>query len=146
MTPLPTNKGEDMSTPEQVRSPDASDGYEPLSRVETLEQDATLAGLAAAGGIRAVEVGAIVLLGLLVCPPLAILVVVVVAPLLAIGLVLGLLAAVFSVPYVLVQHLRGHHGGHASLLAHRLRAAGRALFELAPHRIAAAARKVEPRR
>jgi hypothetical protein len=112
------------------------------SPVEKLEKDALVTGLAAAGALRAVEVAAIVLVGLLVCPPLAILVVVVVVPLLVIALLVGLLAAVFTVPYLLVQHLRGHRGGHASLLAHRLRVAGRALLDLAPHRIDAAARKL----
>ena len=81
------------------------------------------------------------LIGLLVCPPLAILAVLVVVPLLVIALVLGLLAAVLSTPYLLVHHLRGHHG-HLSLLAHRLRHAGRALLDLLPHRIVADARKL----
>ena len=112
------------------------------SPVEKLENDATLVGLAAAGAIRAVDVAAIVLIGLLVVPPLAILAAVVVFPLLAIALVGALLAAVFTIPYVLVQRLRGHHGGHASVLAHRLRAAARAVLDLAPHRIDAAARKL----
>jgi hypothetical protein len=111
------------------------------STVEKLEEDALLAGVAAAGALRAVEVAAVVLLGLLICPPLAILAVVVVVPLLAIALVVALLAAVLTVPYLLVQHLRSHHGGHASLLAHRLRVTGRAVLDLAPHRIDAAARK-----
>jgi predicted membrane metal-binding protein len=115
---------------------------DPHSPVETIEKDALVAGYAAAGTVRGVEIAAIVLLGLLVCPPLAILAVVVVVPLLAIGLVVALLAAVITVPYVIVQRVRGHHSGHASLLAHRLRAAGHALFELAPHRIDAAARKL----
>jgi hypothetical protein len=48
---------------------------------------------------------------------------------------------VVSTPYVLFHHLRGHGGGHLSLLAHRLRTAGRALIDLAPHRILADARK-----
>jgi hypothetical protein len=114
--------------------------------VEHLEKDALVAGYAAAGTIRAVEVAAIVLLGLLICPPLAILTVVVVVPLLAIALVVALLAAVVTVPYVIVQRLRGHHRGHGSVLAHRIRAAGRALLDLAPHRIDAAARKLHSSR
>ena len=114
---------------------------EPPSPAEKLEQDALVAGFAAVGALRAVEVAAIVLLGLLVCPPLAILVVVVVVPLLVIALVVALLAAVLTVPYLVVQHVRSPHGGHASLLAHRLRQAGRALFDLAPHRIVADVRK-----
>jgi hypothetical protein len=115
---------------------------EPPSPVEQLEKDALVAGFAAAGSLRAVEVAAVVLLGLLVCPPLAILVVVVVVPLLLIALVVALLAAVLTTPYLLVRHFRHPHGGHASVLAHRLRTAGRALFDLAPHRIDAHARKV----
>jgi hypothetical protein len=114
---------------------------EPPSPVEKLEQDALLAGEAAAGAVRGVEVAAIVLLGLLICPPLAILAVVVIVPLLAIAVVVALLAAVLTVPYVIVQRVRGHHGGHASLLAHRLHVAGRAVLDLAPHRIDAAARQ-----
>jgi hypothetical protein len=110
------------------------------STVEKLEQDALVPGYAAAGAVRGVEIAAIVLLGLLICPPLAILSVVVIVPLLAIALVVALLAAVVTVPYVIVQRVRGHHGGHGHLLAHRLRVAGRAVLDLAPHRIDAAAR------
>jgi hypothetical protein len=117
----------------------------PASHAEKLEEDALLAGEAAAGALRAVEVAAVVLLGLLVCPPLAILVVVVVVPLLVAALVLGLVVAVLSTPYLLVHHFRGHHD-HLSLLAHRLRPAGRALLDLPPHRIVADARKVGPGR
>ena len=135
-----------MTTPNPIRSPGAPDAYEPLSTAGKLEEDASLAGLAAAEALRAVEAAAVVLLGLLVCPPLAILVVLVVVPLVVTGLVLGLLAAVLSTPYLLVHHFRGHHGGHASLLAHRLRRAGRALLDLAPHRIVAEARKIDPDR
>jgi len=135
-----------MTTPKPIRSPGAPDAYEPLSTAEKIEEDASLAGLAAAEALRGVEVAAVVLLGLLVCPPLAILVVLVVVPLLVTALVLGLLAAVVSTPYLLVHHFRGHHGGHASLLAHRLRRAGRALLDLLPHRIVADTRKTGPGR
>jgi hypothetical protein len=112
------------------------------SPAEKLEEDALLAGEAAAGALRGVEVAAVVLLGLLVCPPLAILVVLVVVPLLVAALVLGLLAAVLSTPYLLVHHFRGNHVDHVSLLGHRLRRAARALIDLMPHRIVADARKV----
>jgi hypothetical protein len=105
------------------------------SRAEQLEEHAALAGVAAAETLRAGEVAIVVLLGLLVCPPLAILAVVVVVPLLAIALVLGLIVAVVSAPYLLVHHFRGHDRRHLPLLAHRLRHAGRALVDLAPHRI-----------
>jgi hypothetical protein len=112
-------------------------------KAEELASEATLA---AGEGLRAVEVAGAVFLGLLVCPPLLILVVLVVVPLLVTGLVLGLVFAVLSTPYLLVHHFRGDHGDHASLFAHRLRAAGRALVDLAPHRIVADARKVGHRR
>ena len=130
-----------MTTPMQVRPQSAPNAYAPLTTLEREEQDASRAELAAGGALRGVEVAAVVLLGLLVCPPLFILVVVVVAPLLAMALVVGLIAAVLSAPYLLVHHVRGHDRRHASLLANRLRAAGRALVDLAPHRIVADARK-----
>ena len=120
--------------------------HDHLSPTEKLEEDAALAGVAAAGALRAVEVAAVVLLGLIVCPPLAILVVLVVVPILVTALVLGLLAAVLSTPYLLVHHFRAHDRRHVSLLAHRLRHAGRALLDLAPHRIVADARKAHPGR
>jgi hypothetical protein len=120
-----------MTTPTPIKSP-----------AERFEDDVSLASEAVAGGLRAVEVGLVVLVGLLVCPPLAIAVFLVVAPLLVVALVLGLLVAVISTPYLLVHHFRGHHGGgHLSLLAHRVRLAGRALLDLAPHRIVADVRK-----
>jgi hypothetical protein len=112
------------------------------STVEHIEEDALVTGYAAAGTVRGVEIAAIVLLGLLICPPLAILAVVVVVPLLAIGLVFALLAAIVTLPYVIVQRVRGHHGGHGAVLAHRLRVAGHAVLDLAPHRIHAATRKL----
>jgi hypothetical protein len=122
-------------------SPGAPDTYEPLSTAEKLEGKAALAGLAAADALRAVDVAVIVLIGLLVVPPLAILVVVVVVPLLVAALVLGLVAAVVSTPYLIFHHFRGRHGGHGALLRQRLRHAGRALLDLAPHRIVADARR-----
>lgn len=120
--------------------------HEHRTPTEKLEDDALVAGIAAARTLRAVEVGAIVLLGPLVCPPLAILVVVVVVPLAAIALVVALLAAVVTVPYLAVQHIRNPRRGHASLLTHRLRVARRALFDLAPHRIHAAAHRLDSER
>jgi hypothetical protein len=119
---------------------------DPPSRAEHLEEEAALAGVVAAESLRAVEVAVVVLLGLLVCPPLAILAVVVVVPLFVTALVLGLIVAVVSLPYLLVHHFRGHDGGHLSLLAHRLRRAARALVDLAPHRIVADLRKAGPGR
>ena len=125
-----------MTTPKPIRSSGAPEAYESISPAEKLEKDALLAGEVAAGALRGVEVAAVVLLGLLVCPPLAILVVLVVVPL----LVLVLLVAVLSAPYLLVHYFRGHHD-HLALLAHRLRGAGRALIDLLPHRVVADARK-----
>jgi hypothetical protein len=113
----------------------------PNSPTEKLEEDALLAGAAAAGALRGIEVAAVVLLGLLICPPLAILAVVVVVPLLVVALVGGLLFAVLSLPYLLVHHFRDRDGGHVSLLGQRLRHAGRAVLDLAPHRVVAEARK-----
>jgi hypothetical protein len=124
------------STPLTPPGPDAH------SLAETFEEDASLAGVAAADTLRAGEVALVVLIGLLVCPPLAILVFVVFAPLLVAALVVGLVAAILSVPYLLVHHFRGHDGGHLPLLRHRLRRAGRALVDLAPHRIVADARRL----
>ena len=113
---------------------------------ERIEHLALEADVAVGGGLGAVEVAAVVLVGLLVCPPLAILGVVVAVPLLVTAVVLGLLGAVLAVPYVLVQHFRGHPGGHLALLKHRLRRASRALLDLAPHRIHADARRLDPSR
>ena len=84
----------------------APDAYTPLSPVEKLEDEASLAGLAVAEGLRGIEIAGVVLIGLLVCPPLAILAFLVVGPVLVAALVLGLVAAVLSVPYLLVRHLR----------------------------------------
>jgi hypothetical protein len=134
-----------MSTPKPITSnPGAPRNAEPPSSVEKLERDAFLVGAAGAGALRAVDVAAVVLVGLLVVPPLAIVVLLVVGPLLLMALVLGLLAAVLSIPYLLVQHFRGYSDGdgHLSLLGHRVRHAAGALIDLAPHRIVADARKL----
>jgi hypothetical protein len=130
-----------MTTHRPITRSGAPDAYAPLSPTEKIEEDASVAVLAAGDGLRAVEVAAVVLLGLLVCPPLAILAVLVVVPLAVMALGLGLLAAVLSAPYLLVHHFRSHDRRHASLLGHRLRRAGRALVDLLPHRIVADARK-----
>jgi hypothetical protein len=135
-----------MTIPKPTTPPRAPDAYEPLSPVEKLEEDASLAGLAAAEALRGVEVAAVVLLGLLICPPLAILVFLVVVPVLAAGLVIGLVAAVLSTPYLIVHHFRARDRGHGSLFLQRLRGAGRALLDLLPHRIVADARKAGPSR
>jgi hypothetical protein len=130
-----------MTSSNPTRTPSAPYAYEPRSNVEKLEDEASEVGLAAAGGLRAFEVALLVLLVLLICPPLAILVFVVVVPLLVTGLVVGLIVAILTTPYLLVHHFRGHHSGHGALFLHRLRGAGRAILDLLPHRIVAGARK-----
>jgi hypothetical protein len=135
-----------MNPPHPIKSPGAPDRYERLSHADRLEADASLAAGASAGALGALKLAAVVVLGLLVWPPLAVLVFLIVAPALVVALVLGLLAAVLSTPYLLVHHFRGDHGGHhLPLIAHRLRRAARALFDLAPHRIVADARKIDSR-
>ena len=82
------------------------------------------------------------LLGLLVCPPLAILAFVVVVPVLGFVLVLGLLAAVLSTPYLLVHHFRGPvigTTGRCSRIASAMPSGP--FIDLLPHRIVADARR-----
>jgi len=72
--------------------------------------------------LRGAEVALVVLIGLLVCPPLAILAVVVAVPLLAIAIAVGLVAAIVATPFLLVRHVREHHRTHrSSAVAHHLR-------------------------
>jgi len=72
--------------------------------------------------VRGAEVAAVAFIGLLLCPPLAILAVVVVVPLLAIAIVVGAVAAIVATPYLLARHVREHHRTHrSSALAHALR-------------------------
>ena len=117
-----------------------------LSSIEKLDEDAELAGAAVVGGLRAVEVAAVVILGLLLCPPLAILAFVVFAPLFVAALALGLLVFILSTPYLLVHNFRAGHGDHMSLLRLRIRHAASAIVDLAPHRIVADVRKHHPHR
>ena len=131
-----------MTSHEPIRPPQAPHAFEPLSTTEEIEEVASETTLAAGVAVRTVEVAAAVFLALLVCPPLFILAVVVVVPLAAMALVVALIAAILAAPYVLVRHLRGHRGGHASLFLQRLRHAGRALLDLWPHRIVADVRKM----
>jgi hypothetical protein len=115
----------------------------PESSAERLEEDALLTG---AVGWDAVRVGAVVAIGLLVCPPLAVLVFLFVVPFLIVALAIGLLLAVLSTPYLLFHHFRNREAGHMSLLRQRVGRAARALLDLAPHRIVADARKLHPDR
>jgi hypothetical protein len=116
---------------------------EPYTSTERFEEVASDVGLAGALTIRAVDVAAWVLIGLLVCPPLLILVVVVVVPLVALTVLVSLIAAVLATPYLIVRHVRGHRGGHA-VLRHRLGHAVHALLDIAPHRLLAAIRRSHP--
>ena len=107
----------------------------PHRPVEEIEEAASFVGLAGAFALRAVEICAVVLIGLLVCPPLLILTFLVVAPLVAATVVGSLIFAVLATPYLLVRRLRGHHVPHASVFVARLRHAWSAIVDLLPHRI-----------
>jgi hypothetical protein len=73
-------------------------------------------------GLRIAEIGLVILLGLLVCPPLLILAVIVAAPLIAISLLVAAVGGAIAVPTFLVRRVRAHHHAHAStLFLHRLR-------------------------
>jgi hypothetical protein len=73
------------------------------------------------GGLRIVEVGAVILLGLLVSPPLLILAVVVAMPVIAFSAVVAAAAAAIAVPIMLVRRVRAHHRAHGTtLFLHRL--------------------------
>ena len=118
---------------------------EPYTETEHVEEIAADAGLAGALTLRAVEIGIFVLAGLLVVPPLFILVVVVVVPLVALTLLVSLIAAVLATPFLIVRHIRGHRAGH-EVLRHRLGRAFHALLDIAPHRLVAAIRRSHPAR
>ena len=73
-------------------------------------------------GLRIVEIGVVVFVGLLVSPPLLILAAVVAVPLLAFSAVIAAVVAAIAVPTLLVRHVRAHHRAHGStLFLHRLR-------------------------
>jgi hypothetical protein len=74
------------------------------------------------GALRITEVGVVIFLGLLVCPPLLILAVVVAAPLIAMTAFVAAAVAAIAVPTVLVRRVLAHHRAHGStLFLHRLR-------------------------
>jgi len=87
-------------------------------RRDQIEQEAAEgAGLL----LRGAEIGLVVVMGLLLVPPLAILAVVVVVPFLALAIVVGVPVAIVATPYVLVRHVREHHRTHgSSAVAHHL--------------------------
>lgn len=77
---------------------------------------------ATGAGLRIAEVGLVIFLGLLVCPPLLILAVVVAVPFVAISAVVAAVVAAIAVPTLLVRRVRAHHQAHGStLFLHRLR-------------------------
>jgi hypothetical protein len=118
---------------------------EPYSETETerVEEVTSDIGFAAALGLRAIEIAALVLIGLLVVPPLFILVVVFVVPLVALAILVSLVAAVLVTPYLIVRHIRGHRGDHA-VVRHRLGHAFHALVDIAPHRLFAGMHRSHP--
>ena len=146
-----------MSTTEPSGQPSLRPN-EPYSAMERVEEAASEIGLVGALTLRAVEVGTLVLIGLLVCPPLFILVVVVVVPLVALTLLVSLIAAVLASPYLIVRHVRGHRSAAAGrrgrrrqraqwtrvVLRHPLERAFHALLDIAPHRLLAAIRRSHP--
>ena len=128
-----------MSIPESSRQQPLRPN-ETYSATERVEEVGSEIGLAGALTLRAVEVGTLVLVGLLVCPPLFILVTVVVVPLVALTVLVSLVAAVLATPYLIVRHVQGHRAGHA-VLRHRLGRAFHALMDIAPHSLLAAIRQ-----
>jgi hypothetical protein len=88
-----------------------------VNRVEIAEDVIADTG----GGLRIVEIGAVILLGLLVCPPFLILAAVVAVPLIAIAAVVGSVVAAIAVPVWLVRRVRAHHRAHGTtMFLHRL--------------------------
>lgn len=67
-------------------------------------------------GLRIAEIGLVVLFGLLLCPPLLILAVVVAAPLIAISLLVSAVVVAIAVPTYLVRRVRAHHHAHGSTM------------------------------
>jgi hypothetical protein len=89
-----------------------------LTPVEVGEEVIEVTG----GGLRIVEVGLVIFLGLLVAPPFLILAVVVAVPLIAIAAVVAAAVAAIAVPTLLVRRVLAHHRAHGStLFLHRLR-------------------------
>jgi hypothetical protein len=73
------------------------------------------------GGLRVAEVGVVIFLGLLVCPPLLILAVMVAVPVIAVSALVAAVVAAIAVPTWLVRRVRAHHRAHHStLFVHRL--------------------------
>jgi hypothetical protein len=109
--------------------------------VEEIEETASFVALAGAVALRAVEIGVIVLIGLIVCPPLFLLSFLVIAPLVVVAIAVSLVAAVIAAPYLLIRHLRGHEVPHAAVYLRRLRHAAHAIAGLLPHHVVREARR-----
>ena len=70
----------------------------------------------AGGGLRVAEAGLVILIGLLVCPPLLILAVVVAVPFIAVSALVAAVVLAIAVPAVLVRRVRAHHRAYGSTL------------------------------
>jgi hypothetical protein len=76
---------------------------------------------ATGAALRAVEIAAVTLLGLLVAPPFLILAVVVAVPFIAIGAVVAAVVGAIAAPTILVRRARAHHRAHGStMFLHRI--------------------------
>jgi hypothetical protein len=74
------------------------------------------------GGLRIAELAILGLFGLILCPPLLILAVIVAVPAIAIGAVVAAVFAAIAGPAYLIGRARAHHRAHhgATLVLHRL--------------------------
>jgi hypothetical protein len=98
-----------MNTTNDIRQPLTADP----TPVELSEDLVEVTG----GGLRVAELAVVVFLGLLVCPPLAILAVMVAVPVIAVSVVV----AAVAIPVLLVRRVVAHHREHGStLFLHRL--------------------------
>ncbi len=128
-----------MTPSKQVPPSPARDAYEPPTPTEELEQAATAVELGAGAALRTVEIALAVFFGLLICPPLFILVVIVALPLVVTVAIAAIVGGVVLAPVLLIRHLRGHHNPHVDEYRARVRHAAHALVELLPHRVHGAA-------
>jgi hypothetical protein len=76
---------------------------------------------AASVGLRVLEVALIGFAGLLICPPLFVMLVAVVVPTAAVLAVVGAIVGIFAAPILLVRRVRAHHREHGrTVFLHRL--------------------------
>jgi hypothetical protein len=88
-----------------------------LRHVEEANEAAEVAGW----GIRIADIGVAVLIGLLVCPPLAVLAFVAAASALAVAAAIAAVLAPFILVWLLVRRVLGHHREHGvTLFVHKL--------------------------